>query len=126
MATLSVLKGLRGRVEAISFRVPTSIVAASDLSVVLNRAASAEEINSHFAALAQDVPQIFGFEQDPLVSIDYRGTTQSAIVDGQRTKVLNGLFAKMVVWYDNEWGYSNRVVDLALLLAGDSREHGAE
>lgn len=117
-ATLAVLPELQGRLEAISFRVPTHIVSASDLSILLKRDATVEAVNVHFTALAAETPRIFGFEQDHLVSIDYLGTEQSSIVDGRRTRVIDKRFLKMVTWYDNEWGYSSRVVDVAALVAG--------
>lgn len=116
-ATLAVLPRLEGRLDAISFRVPTHIVSASDICAVLGADVSAEEVNAHFAERARAVPRIFGFEQDHLVSIDYLRTTQSTIVDARRTKVLNGRLLKIVTWYDNEWGYSSRVVDVAALVA---------
>ena len=116
-ATLAVLPELEGRLDAISFRVPTHIVSASDICVVLKADISAEKINAHFAERARALPHIFGFERDHLVSIDYLRTTQSTIVDARRTKVLNGRLLKIVTWYDNEWGYSSRVVDVASLVA---------
>jgi glyceraldehyde 3-phosphate dehydrogenase len=116
-ATLAVLPQLEGKLEAISFRVPTHIVSASDLAVILRRDATPDAINDHFAAAARRAPRLFGFETEHLVSIDYRGTEQSSIIDGRRTRVINGRFAKLVTWYDNEWGYSNRVVDVVKLVA---------
>ncbi len=117
-ATLAVLPQLEGKLEAISFRVPTHIVSASDLVVVLRRDATVEDLNGYFAAAARRAPRLFGFETEHLVSIDYRGTEQSSIVDGRRTRVINGRFAKLVTWYDNEWGYGNRVIDVVKLVAG--------
>lgn len=115
-ATVAVLPELRDRVEAISFRVPTHVVSASDVSIRLQTATSVAEINEHFAELACARGRIFGFEMEPLVSSDYMKTIQSCIVDGRRTRVLGGDFVKMVTWYDNEWGYANRVIDVVRLV----------
>lgn len=115
-ATLAVLPQLEGKIEAISFRVPTHIVSASDLAVILGSDATVDDVNAHFASAARRAPRLFGFELEHLVSIDYRGTEQSSIVDGRRTRVINRRFVKLVTWYDNEWGYSNRVVDVVKLV----------
>ncbi len=117
-ATVAALPEMAGRVDAISFRVPTHIVSASDLSTVLRTETTAEEINEHFAGRARRRPDVFGYEEDHLVSIDYLGTTTSFVLDASRTRVLGGRFVKMVMWYDNEWGYSCRVVDVAKLVCG--------
>jgi glyceraldehyde 3-phosphate dehydrogenase len=116
-ATLKVLPELVGKLDAISFRVPTSIVSACDVTAILRKRVSAAEANDQFRAVAGRRPDLLGFEEDHLVSIDYAGTTQSGIVDGLRTKVLNGTMLKLVIWYDNEWGYSSRVADTVRLLA---------
>jgi glyceraldehyde 3-phosphate dehydrogenase len=116
-ATIAVLPALAGRVEAISFRVPTHLVSASDVSIKLKAGTSVPEINAHFNDLSRRYPRVLGFEMDHLVSSDYMRTTQSCIVDGRRTRVLNDSFVKMVTWYDNEWGYGNRVVDVVRLAA---------
>lgn len=116
-AALAVLPTLAGRVAAISFRVPTHIVSASDLSIILKSPASVDEINAHFGDLAQRHPRVMALEMEHLVSSDYMRTTQSCIVDGRRTGVIASKFVKMVTWYDNEWGYANRVVDVVKLAA---------
>lgn len=120
-ATLKVLPELKDKLDAISFRVPTSIVSASDVTAVLRERASAAEVNERFRMVARQRPQLLGFEEEPVVSIDYAGTTQSGIVDGRRTKVLNGTLLKLVIWYDNEWAYSSRVADVVRLLATSRR-----
>lgn len=117
-ATLAVLPDLEGRLDAISFRVPTHIVSASDISAVLRTDVTAAEINAHFAAQAVRRPDIYGYEEDHLVSIDYLGMPMSFVLDARRTRVLGRRFVKLVVWYDNEWGYSCRVLDVARLVAG--------
>lgn len=116
-ATTAVLPELADRIEAISFRVPTHVVSASDLSIKLKTATSVADINAHFDDLSRRYPRVFGFETAHLVSSDYMRTTQSCIVDGRRTRVIDGTFVKMVTWYDNEWGYGNRVVDVVRLAA---------
>lgn len=114
-AACAVLPGLAGRLEAISFRVPTHIVSASDLSICLSHPASAEDIHAAFEAASQRLPNVIRLEREALVSSDYMRTRQSCIVDSRRTKVVGGRFLKMVTWYDNEWAYSNRVLDVARL-----------
>lgn len=117
-ATIAVLPELEGRLDAISFRVPTHIVSASDVSAALKAETSVAELNAHFAAQAERRPDVYGYEEDHLVSIDYRGMTTSFVLDARRTRVLGGRFVKLVLWYDNEWGYSCRVLDVAGLVAG--------
>jgi glyceraldehyde 3-phosphate dehydrogenase len=117
-ATCVVLPQLAGAIEAISFRVPTHIVSASDLAIKLRRPTSAAEVNAHFAEAAARRPSVMTLERESLVSSDYIRTRQSCIVDARRTKVIGDQFLKMVTWYDNEWGYSNRVLDVARLVNG--------
>lgn len=117
-ATLDVLPELQGRIDAISFRVPTHIVSASDLCGLVQTDVTAAEVNAHFAAQALRRPDVFGYEEDQLVSIDYLGMTTSFVLDARRTRVLGSRFVKLVLWYDNEWGYSCRVLDVARLAAG--------
>ena len=117
-AIAKVLPDIAARLEAMSFRVPTGIVACSDMTLTLRRGASAEEINELFR-IGQRRPEVVRYEDEHLVSVDFAGTEESAIVDGRWTKVVNGRLAKVVLWYDNEWGYSSRVVDLVVLLARD-------
>jgi glyceraldehyde 3-phosphate dehydrogenase len=98
-------------------RVPTSDVSVVDLSVELSKTTDAKAINAAMKAAA-DGPMkgILQYCDEPLVSIDFRGNPHSSILDAACTKVMGGNFAKILSWYDNEWGYSKRVVDLALLL----------
>lgn len=119
-ATIKVLPQLKGKLDAISFRVPTNIVSASDLTILAKNKTSADEINSYFKKMSHEKEDIFELQEESLVSIDHRGTNKSAIIDAKRTKVLNEKMIKMVVWYDNEWGYSNRVVDIARLITKKS------
>ncbi|MDP3716304.1 MAG: type I glyceraldehyde-3-phosphate dehydrogenase [Acidobacteriota bacterium] len=108
-----VLPALKGKLDGISMRVPTPNVSVVDLVAILDKKASAEEINAAFKAAA-DGPMagIMQYVTEPLVSIDFRGNPHSSIIDAAYTKVLDGDFIKVMAWYDNEWGYSNRCVDL--------------
>ena len=113
-----VLPELKGRLDGISIRVPTSDVSVVDLVCELGREANAEQINKAFRKAA-DGPMsgILRVCDEPLVSIDFRGDSHSCIVDADNTKVLDGNLAKVLSWYDNEWGYASRVVDLARYVA---------
>jgi glyceraldehyde 3-phosphate dehydrogenase len=108
-----VLPALKGKLDGISMRVPTPNVSVVDLNAILERPVTAEEINAALKAAA-DGPMkgIMQFVTEPLVSIDFRGNPHSSIIDAAYTKVLEGDFIKVMAWYDNEWGYSNRCVDL--------------
>jgi glyceraldehyde 3-phosphate dehydrogenase (phosphorylating) len=112
-----VLPELKGKLDGYAMRVPTSDVSVVDLSVVLSRDASAEAINEAMKKAAEGpLRGILQYCDEPLVSIDFRGNPHSSILDAPSTKVMGGKFAKVLSWYDNEWGYSSRVVDLALLM----------
>jgi glyceraldehyde 3-phosphate dehydrogenase len=108
-----VLPALKGKLDGISMRVPTPNVSVVDLVAILDKKATAEEINAALKAAA-DGPMkgIMQFVTDQLVSIDFRGNPHSSIIDASYTKVLDGDFIKVMAWYDNEWGYSSRCVDL--------------
>ena len=113
-----VMPELKGKLDGYAMRVPTPNVSVVDLVVVLKNAATAEEINAALKAAAEGpLKGILGFTMDPVVSTDMMRNPNSSIVDGQLTKVLDGNLAKIVSWYDNEWGYSCRVVDLCLFMA---------
>ncbi|RIL07874.1 MAG: type I glyceraldehyde-3-phosphate dehydrogenase [Proteobacteria bacterium] len=112
-----VLPELKGKLDGFAMRVPTSDVSVVDLSVILSREASADAINEAMRKAASGpMKGILQVCDEPLVSIDFRGNPHSSIVDAESTKVMGGKFAKLLSWYDNEWGYSCRVVDLALLM----------
>ena len=108
-----VLPALKGKLDGISMRVPTPNVSVVDLTALLDKKATAEEINAALKA-ASDGPLkgIMQFVTEPLVSIDFRGNPHSSIVDAAYTKVMEGDFVKVMAWYDNEWGYSSRCVEL--------------
>jgi glyceraldehyde 3-phosphate dehydrogenase len=112
-----VLPELKGRLDGFAMRVPTPNVSVVDLAAVLNKSTTAEDVNAALKAAA-DGPMkgILAYSTAPLVSIDFKGNPNSSIVDAEYTKVMDGNFVKVLSWYDNEWGYSNRCVDLLRLL----------
>jgi len=113
-----VMPELEGRIDGFSVRVPTPDVSIVDFVAVLKKSATAEEINAAFkAAEAGSLKGILGTTDEPLVSCDFLGDSRSAIVDLLSTKVVDGNLAKVIAWYDNEWGYSCRLVDLAKYVA---------
>ena len=100
-------------VVELGFRVFPEVIVEIDLSAVLGRKTTAEEINATFEAAAAGAYRgIIEYVTAPLVSIDFRGNPHSAMLDSPYTKVMDDNFVKVVAWYDNEWGYSNRCVDL--------------
>ena len=112
-----VMPELKGRLDGYAMRVPTADVSVVDLSAKLNRSTDAETINAAMRTAAEGTLKgILEYSDEPLVSVDFLGNPHSSILDAQSTKVMDGNFAKILSWYDNEWGYSNRVVDLAVLM----------
>ncbi|OFW42689.1 MAG: type I glyceraldehyde-3-phosphate dehydrogenase [Acidobacteria bacterium RIFCSPLOWO2_12_FULL_67_14b] len=108
-----VLPALKGKLDGIAMRVPTPNVSVVDLVAILDRKVTADEVNAALeAAAGGPMKGIIQFCTEPLVSIDFRGNPHSSIVDAAYTKVMDGDFVKVLAWYDNEWGYSNRCVDL--------------
>ncbi len=114
-----VIPELDGRLTGYSLRVPVPVVSIVDLTVTLKRDVTVEEINAAFreAAASGPLQGILGYSDEPLVSSDYRGDPRSSIIDGLSTLVIGGNLVKILAWYDNEWGFSNRLVDLARLMA---------
>ncbi|EKM5065311.1 type I glyceraldehyde-3-phosphate dehydrogenase [Cronobacter turicensis] len=114
-----VIPELDGRMTGYSLRVPVPVVSIVDLTVTLARDVTVEEVNAAFLKASQEGPlkNILGYSDEPLVSSDYRGDPRSSIIDGLSTLVIGGNMVKILAWYDNEWGFSNRLVDLALLMA---------
>lgn len=113
-----VIPELRGKIHGLSVRVPTATVSLVDLVADLKRSATAEEINKEIKRAAEGhLKGIMAYCDKPLVSSDFRGHPASAIVDAMSTVVIEGKMAKVLAWYDNEWGYSCRVVDLAAFMA---------
>jgi glyceraldehyde 3-phosphate dehydrogenase len=108
-----VLPAIEGKLDGMAIRVPTPNVSLIDLVVEVEKSASAKEVNDVFEVASQGgLKNILRVEEKPLVSIDYNGDPFSSIVDGLSTKVMKGNMVKVLAWYDNEWGYSNRVKDL--------------
>ncbi len=108
-----VLPELQGKLDGIAIRVPTPTVSLVDLVVQVDKSTSVESVNQVLQEAANnELKGILDFSMEPLVSIDYRGNAYSSIVDGLSTMVIEGNLVKVLAWYDNEWGYSNRVVDL--------------
>jgi len=116
-AVALVLPELKGKLDGYAMRVPTPNVSAVDLVVVLKKDATAEEINAALKEAAEGpMKGILAYTEDPVVSTDMLSNPNSSIIDSQLTKVIGGNLAKVVSWYDNEWGYSKRVVDLAIFM----------
>ena len=117
-AVALVLPELKGKLNGFAMRVPTPNVSITDLTVLLQKDTTAEEINAVLKEAADGkLKGIMGYSDLPLVSRDYNGCPLSSIVDGLSTMMVGPRMAKVVSWYDNEWGYSNRVVDLACYIA---------
>ena len=109
------IPALKGKFDGLSIRVPTPVVSLSDITTVLKRDTTIEELQEIFKKAAKEpfYEGILGVSEEPLVSIDYRGNSHSSIVDLPLINVVGGNLVKIVAWYDNEWGYSNRLVELA-------------
>jgi len=117
-AVALVLPELKGKLNGFAMRVPTPNVSVVDLVVELKTDATVEEINNALKEAAEGpLKGILGYSEEPLVSSDYNGNPASSTIDALSTMVLEGNMAKVVSWYDNEWGYSNRVVDLCHYVA---------
>ena len=113
-AAAKAIPALEGKFNGLSVRVPTPVVSLSDITAVLSRDVTKEEINEVFKKAASEpyYEGIIGVTEEELVSIDFRGNSHSAVVDLSLTDVVGGNLVKVVAWYDNEWGYSNRLVEL--------------
>jgi glyceraldehyde 3-phosphate dehydrogenase len=113
-----VMPELKGKLDGYAMRVPTPNVSVVDLVAVTSQPTTAEEVNAAMKqAAGGELKGILDYTEDPVVSTDMMGNPASSIVDSQMTKVLGGNLVKVVAWYDNEWGYSLRVVDLIEFLA---------
>jgi len=113
-----VLPELKGKIDGIAIRIPTSNVSLVDLVAVLKAKATAEEINAAMKEASEGALKgILAYTDEPLVSVDFMSNPNSAIVDGLSTKVLGDNLVKVLAWYDNEWGYSCRLVDLVKYIA---------
>jgi glyceraldehyde 3-phosphate dehydrogenase len=113
VAVGEVLPEIKGRLDGISMRVPTPNVSVVDLAVLVDKKTTKEEVNATFKSAADGkLKGILEYTEEPLVSIDFRGNPHSSILDASYTSVMDSDFIKVLSWYDNEWGYSNRCVDL--------------
>ena len=113
-----VIPDLKGKFDGISVRVPTPNVSLVDVVMTLEKETTTEEVNAALKEAAEgDLKGILAFSEEPLVSIDFRGNSNSSIVDAENTKVIDGNLVKILSWYDNEWGYSCRVRDLVKFIA---------
>jgi glyceraldehyde 3-phosphate dehydrogenase len=117
LAVGEVLPELKGLLDGIAMRVPTPNVSVVDLAALVNKKTSGEDVNAAFKEAANGpLKGILEVVEAPLVSVDFKGNPHSSLVDAPYTKVMDGDFVKVLAWYDNEWGYSNRCVDLLRLL----------
>jgi glyceraldehyde 3-phosphate dehydrogenase len=117
-AVALVLPELKGKLNGMAFRVPTPNVSVTDLVVELSREVTVEEVNAALREAAEGpLKGILAYSEEPLVSSDYNGSSVSSTIDALSTMVIGGNLVKVVSWYDNEWGYSNRVVDLCAYVA---------
>lgn len=113
-----VLPELKGKLNGFAMRVPTPNVSVVDLVADVEKATTVEEVNAAFKAAAEgELKGILGYCEEPLVSRDFNGDPRSSIVDALSTMVMDGTMVKVIAWYDNEWAYSNRVIDLAAYMA---------
>ena len=121
IATAKVISSLVGKFDGLSVRVPTAVVSLSDITAVLKRDTTKEEINEVFKRAANDpfYQGILTVTEEPLVSTDFKGNSHSTIVDLELTNVVGGNLVKVVAWYDNEWGYSNRLVEITADVAAN-------
>jgi glyceraldehyde 3-phosphate dehydrogenase len=113
LAVGEVLPDLKGKLDGFAMRVPTPNVSVVDLNVIVDKKTTGDEVNNALREAAKtSLKDILTVVDEPLVSIDFRGNPYSSIVDAPYTKVMDGDFVKVLSWYDNEWGYSSRCVDL--------------
>lgn len=113
-ATAKIIPELEGRLDGMAYRVPIATSSVCDIVCHLEKGTSEDEINDFFRKIARDprFESIIDYSDEPLVSIDYKTNPHSGIIDTELTQVTNGNYLKLVVWYDNEWGYANRLVDM--------------
>jgi glyceraldehyde 3-phosphate dehydrogenase len=118
LAVGEVLPELKGKLDGIAMRVPTPNVSVVDLAAILDKKTTRDEVNAAFKEASEgSLKGILQYSEEPLVSVDFRGNDHSSILDAPYTSVMDGDFVKVLSWYDNEWGYSRRCVDLLRFLA---------
>lgn len=113
-ATAKIIPALKGKLDGMAYRVPIATSSVCDIVCHLEKATTKEEINDFYRKIARDpyFEPIIDYCDDPLVSIDFKSNPHSGILDTELTQVTDGHYAKLVVWYDNEWGYACRLVDM--------------
>ena len=117
-AVALVIPELKGKFDGYAIRVPTPTVSLVDFVAEVEKPTTVEELNAAFKAASEGAMKgILGYSEEPLVSMDYKGSALSSIIDAELTAVMDGTMVKVVTWYDNEWGYSCRTADLAALMA---------
>ena len=114
-----VLPELKGKLDGFAMRVPTPNVSVVDLKFIAKRATTVDEVNSLLKAASENGPLkgVLGYSDEPLVSIDYNTDPRSSTVDSLETAVIDGNLVRVLSWYDNEWGFSNRMLDTAAAMA---------
>lgn len=118
-AIIEIFPELDGKINGHAIRVPLANASITDMVFELEREVTAEEVNAALKAAAEgELAGILGYEERPLVSIDYRTDPRSSIIDALSTMVINSTQLKLYAWYDNEWGYANRTAELALMVGG--------
>jgi glyceraldehyde 3-phosphate dehydrogenase len=116
-AISEVLPELKGKLNGLAIRVPTPTVSLVDLTVVVKKATTVDEVNSKMKeAAGNKMSGFLGYSDEPLVSMDYKKCPLSSILDALSTQVIGGTLVKILSWYDNEWGYSSRLVDLTKII----------
>ncbi|WP_028115812.1 erythrose-4-phosphate dehydrogenase [Ferrimonas senticii] len=115
------LPHLKGKFEAIAVRVPTTNVTAMDLSLTLSKWVDIAQVNQLLQQAAANQPQLLGYTEAPLVSVDFNHDPRSVVIDGSQTRVADGHLVKLLLWCDNEWGFANRMLDTALSLNAVSK-----
>ena len=113
-ATAKIIPELKGKLDGMAYRVPIATSSVCDIVCHLEKATSKEELNDFYRKIARDpyYEPIIDYSDEPLVSIDFKTNPHSSIIDTELTQVTEGNYVKLVVWYDNEWGYANRLVDM--------------
>jgi glyceraldehyde 3-phosphate dehydrogenase len=119
-AVALVIPELQGKFDGYALRVPTSTVSIVDFTAEVEKSTSTEELRAMLKEAANSGPMrnVMDYVEEPLVSIDYKGNPASSSIDAELCQVIGGNLVKVVTWYDNEWGYSNRTADLADMIAG--------
>ncbi len=117
-ATAQIIPELKGKLDGMAYRVPIATSSVADIVLELEKPTSKEEVNDFFRKIARDpnYEDIIDYSDDPLVSIDYKGNSHSCIIDTALTQVTGGTQVKLIAWYDNEYGYAHRLVDMLKLM----------